>query len=689
VSPRVARYLAPAWWYGICEEFSGQPLLPVSKTYDAKLEQCRKWLAATTQHGGFEDGSIPRGAAARAGERLDPGWEGEMAYTQLLSAWRTGRAEEYELALRQAYYFTDVCIDHAAKTARMPGYWLPAIALPHFRVHACIGAYLETGDDYCLNTARAVIETGHWIHKNSWPRTAVGRDASYVRGAVLLHRYFADTHFREIAEAGIADVCAVQREDGSFGDQGGGSGIHQFGAGITKPWMGLMALGGALDYLELYPDHAPGRAAVQRFAAWLLAERFFHQGAVCWTYQHNYNGRNEVLNYQTGEGVTTRHRDSPVWHQEYLARLLMFSATTENRAEFLQAWAESFQAERATFRPERMGDHVCAQALQFLPWLQDRLWNARLCPDGIAARPIWFGDATPRHGAVQTPDGPLAVAWSEKGSCADAPGVELAPVVLPQSAGEPANLAAYVACGFPGNADDAIATVGVAGIDREQAQSMIRLCEATELYLYEGAYSPRHLLYATGSRPQLEKIVEPFAGADAYTRATAIMDWVFANVQHPFLCGPLAADRAMTEEQLIDSGAGWCNEQARVFIALCEVSGLPARLLFEFHANTISGHTVAEVYIDGRWVFFDPTFNVTVRLPDGSPAEGRELSGAYREQAHTAYRPHLESAYAALHPCAEETLGWCAANRPAADAGGDLLACLGVCNYLIAGVQAG
>lgn len=46
------------------------------------------------------------------------------------SAWRSGSHEEYSDALRQAYYFTDVCVDHAVKAGRMPGYPPNAFALP-------------------------------------------------------------------------------------------------------------------------------------------------------------------------------------------------------------------------------------------------------------------------------------------------------------------------------------------------------------------------------------------------------------------------------------------------------------------------------------------------------------------------------------------------------------------------------
>ncbi len=61
-SPRVARYLAPAWWYGACEEFTTEPLLPVSNAYDRTLESCREYVRVSQVRGGFEDGALPRGS---------------------------------------------------------------------------------------------------------------------------------------------------------------------------------------------------------------------------------------------------------------------------------------------------------------------------------------------------------------------------------------------------------------------------------------------------------------------------------------------------------------------------------------------------------------------------------------------------------------------------------------------------
>ena len=202
------------------------------------------------------------------------------------------------------------------------------------------------------------------------------------------------------------------------------------------------------------------------------------------------------------------------------------------------------------------------------------------------------------------------------------------------------DVSAYKAKGFPGNFDEAIANVGVGGIDREQSQGMIRLCPETEAYLYDG-FTPTSISYRTGSRPELEAIVAQLPGETDRERVIAAMEWVYRTVVHPHNTGPLAPDRALSEEALIASGGGWCNEQMRVFIALCEVMELPARLSFLFHANEVCGHTTAEVFLEGRWAWFDPTFNLYAELPGGRLADSRELSQQYRELAHEAYREPL------------------------------------------------
>jgi|GEM_PF-1048648 len=252
----------------------------------------------------------------------------------------------------------------------------------------------------------------------------------------------------------------------------------------------------------------------------------------------------------------------------------------------------------------------------------------------------------------------------------------------------PIDLTPYQASGFPGDLDAAIANVGVQGIDREQAQSMIRLCPETESILYGEDFSPRSIAYQKGARPVLEELAGTLSEPNPRQTAIKIMQWVHDHVIHPHHIGPTPADRALGEEDLITSERGWCNEQTRVFIALCEVLEIPSRLCFVNHVNTVCGHTAAEVFIEDRWAFFDATFNLTISLPDGRLAEGRELSGLHRPLAHAAYRPVLEDYYRKSLPYVAERPGWGTRDRPSLEKGGDLLDTIGICNYLIDGVQA-
>jgi transglutaminase-like putative cysteine protease len=249
------------------------------------------------------------------------------------------------------------------------------------------------------------------------------------------------------------------------------------------------------------------------------------------------------------------------------------------------------------------------------------------------------------------------------------------------------DLTRYIAKGFPGGIDHLIATVPVIGIDREQVQSAVRLCAETERALYS-TFSPSRIRYRLGSRPKLEPVVATFRGATPKARMLQAMHWVSEHVVHPHFIGPLPADRNFSEEQLIESRCGWCNEQVRVFIALCEVMELPARLCFLWHENGKTGHTASEVFIDGRWAFVDVTFAVTVERPDRRLAEARELSREHRQAAHDAYALALPQYYARTKRYVTTVPGWNPDDRPKLDRGGDLLGYIGIVNYLIDGVEA-
>ncbi len=241
------------------------------------------------------------------------------------------------------------------------------------------------------------------------------------------------------------------------------------------------------------------------------------------------------------------------------------------------------------------------------------------------------------------------------------------------------DLTPYTCRGFPGDFDRAMADVPVRGIDREQTLSMIRLCPQTEPILYGQDFSPRKIRYRRGSRPGLEDIANTFPGTSRQRVAEAMV-WAAAHVTHPHFIGDIPGDRALPEEDLIASACGWCNEQSRVFIALCEVMEIPARLCFLFHANGHTAHTGTEVFLDGHWAFHDVTYGVTVELPDGRLAEARELQGKYRSLAHAAYKHPMIEYYAR----GRQPPG---SNAPPVEAGGDFFHAIGISNYVIEGVD--
>ncbi|MEI7436580.1 MAG: hypothetical protein WCL16_07220, partial [bacterium] len=418
-SPTVVRYQAPAWWYGICEEFSPAPLLPVKNEYDAALEYERQWIRHTIQTGGFEDGCVARGTSSKQAGRPEPGWEGETQGAMFLASYRSGDALDHDLALRAAYFFTDVCIDHATKLVRMHGQSPPAMALPMNRIHACLYAYLETGDPYLRDIAEAVVENSYRTHKNAWPRLSIGRDACFIRGAMLLYRYLNDKHYLNFARDSIRTVGESQFPDGSFGDQGGGTGIHGFNQYIVKPWMGCMAVGGALDMLEMFPDDAIALQPALRFADWLMRERHeLSNGAMGWSYQHGYNGGREFIQINSNDDVIFLP-DRHLWHIEYVARVLPIHSLRTGDPGYFDAWAESSAAHWRSRHIEgsdeySSGDHSYAQTWQYIPWIQQRLWNATLDENGLHLDPKHFGARTPAEAIILTPDGEVKVRWIDE-----------------------------------------------------------------------------------------------------------------------------------------------------------------------------------------------------------------------------------------------------------------------------------
>lgn len=163
-------------------------------------------------------------------------------------------------------------------------------------------------------------------------------------------------------------------------------------------------------------------------------------------------------------------------------------------------------------------------------------------------------------------------------------------------------------------------------VDWLLADMMVRLCDETADYLYT-EYSFTSVCYEDGSRPVLERYL-----ADAGASLGPFPDRVAGIVD---FCQSLGERAAVdldgmrfggTEEQIIARGSDWCTDVARVACAMCQVAGVPARLVSLFKLSQAhSGHAIVEVYMDGVWGAVDLLSGVVYRHSNGRPATTWEL----------------------------------------------------------------
>jgi hypothetical protein len=161
-----------------------------------------------------------------------------------------------------------------------------------------------------------------------------------------------------------------------------------------------------------------------------------------------------------------------------------------------------------------------------------------------------------------------------------------------------------------------------AGVDLWQANHFVVYRQETAKYLYSDYSSPK-VEYRRGTYPLIERIVARHTRGCKTDRekAVALLTKAMpAEILHPSI-PPLGPDcppnRAFSDEDLLKSHTGWCNEQARAYVRLCQVAGIPARMLFLFYADRKSGHVIAEFYADGRWSMADASWCCVFPAPDG------------------------------------------------------------------------
>lgn len=228
----------------------------------------------------------------------------------------------------------------------------------------------------------------------------------------------------------------------------------------------------------------------------------------------------------------------------------------------------------------------------------------------------------------------------------------------------------------------------VKGIDRYHANQFIAYRKETAEYLYSKYTSP-HINYRKGTFPAIEKLagsVVQGCGSDIEKAVAILMKGVKSSIKRPMYpsCGKdVRRDRNLDDEALFASGAGWCNEQSRIFVRMCQINGIPARLVQLFYSDTLTGHCVAEFYADGRWSMADATWFCVIPGPHG------ELLSAAQCHDRAEGQKYCGRAY---HECFQEINKWAdkvnleAANRSAdwnlsSEELAEKMNCFGIINY--------
>jgi hypothetical protein len=163
-------------------------------------------------------------------------------------------------------------------------------------------------------------------------------------------------------------------------------------------------------------------------------------------------------------------------------------------------------------------------------------------------------------------------------------------------------------------------------VDRVLMDEMVKLCSKTANYLYR-TYTPLKILYTKGTRPRLElclrTLTEECSSDEDIIEATAR----FASGLQQKMVGDVEKMRfGGIEEDIIKRGSCWCTELARVCCAICQVAGLPARLVILADIEkAYSGHAIIEVYRAGVWGAVDSTTAVVYRHPGEKPASTWDL----------------------------------------------------------------
>jgi transglutaminase-like putative cysteine protease len=161
-------------------------------------------------------------------------------------------------------------------------------------------------------------------------------------------------------------------------------------------------------------------------------------------------------------------------------------------------------------------------------------------------------------------------------------------------------------------------------VDRWLLDRMVWLCAETAPILYR-APVPGHSAYRAGTRPVLEALLPPgLPSAPPAAKVRAVVGACARIVRAADAPGPATLDDLRfggAEEDIASRGSDWCTDVARVACRLCQVAGLPARLVILADTGAAySGHAIIEAWRDGRWGAIDPVTAVVYEEAQARPA---------------------------------------------------------------------
>ncbi|PCJ60889.1 MAG: hypothetical protein COA79_07460 [Planctomycetota bacterium] len=155
--------------------------------------------------------------------------------------------------------------------------------------------------------------------------------------------------------------------------------------------------------------------------------------------------------------------------------------------------------------------------------------------------------------------------------------------------------------------------------DIQIIEGQLALTSESADYIYSD-FTPLELKYVKGTRPFLEEVLSQIINDDMsdHEKFLAIMRRCRDN--RDYKSDSVVFDGG-SEEELIKRGAIMCNEISRVFTALSQMAGFPARVI----GVHISGHMMSEIYINGKWAFVDSMKGMYCFLDNGDRASFWDL----------------------------------------------------------------